>query len=371
MINKKLHIVSFDVPYPADYGGVIDIFYRLKTLHQLGIEITLHVFEYGRKRDPELDKYAKVIYYRRKRSLLHLFSSRPFIVQSRKSKKLLKTLLKDNNPILFEGIHTSWYLEHPQIQSRLTFVRTHNIEHEYYRGLKKNSSFFKFFFFRLEEYKLKKYQTILAKSRHILAINSEDKAHFSSFCKSVFLLPPSVPDIPGSFTIVKRYGLYHGNLSVPENEKAALWIIKVLENVHDQSFPLVIAGKNPGKGLKKVCFNAGVELIANPNDKELERLIQEAQVHLLYTPISSGVKLKLLACINSSGHLLVNNNMIFGLHKEPFFTVADTAKEFKMHFIGMQNSVVEKEEYEIRSTFIHDKFNNEKNCRLIIELMKD
>jgi len=44
---KKLHIVSFDVPYPANYGGVIDVFYKLKALHSLGIEIYFHVFEYG------------------------------------------------------------------------------------------------------------------------------------------------------------------------------------------------------------------------------------------------------------------------------------------------------------------------------------
>lgn len=369
MTNNKLHIVSFDVPFPADYGGVIDIFYRLKTLHQLGKEITLHVFEYGRKRDPELEKYAKVVYYRRKRSIFHLFSSRPFIVQSRKSRKLLHTLLKDNDPILFEGIHTSWYLEHPQIQSRVTLIRMHNIEHEYYRGLKKNSSFFKFFFFRLEEYKLKRYQSILSYCSYILAIKSEDAEHFLKFNKSVIVLPASIPDIEGSFMIVKRYGLYHGNLSVPENEKAALWIINSLEHVHNQDFPIVIAGKNPGKRLKDVCKSSGIELIPNPTESQLDQLVQEAQIHLLYTPIPTGIKLKLLACINSSGHLLVNSNMINGLQAKPFFTIADSSKEFKMHFIGMQNSVVSREEFETRSAFIHDNFNNDRNCRKIVELL--
>ena len=35
----KLHIVSFDVPFPPNYGGVIDVYYKCKHLHQLGIEI--------------------------------------------------------------------------------------------------------------------------------------------------------------------------------------------------------------------------------------------------------------------------------------------------------------------------------------------
>ena len=31
-MNIHLHIVSFNVPLPADYGGIIDVFYRLKSL---------------------------------------------------------------------------------------------------------------------------------------------------------------------------------------------------------------------------------------------------------------------------------------------------------------------------------------------------
>ena len=47
-MNKHLHIVSFDVPYPPDYGGAIDVYYKLKALHEEGIKIYLHCFEYGR-----------------------------------------------------------------------------------------------------------------------------------------------------------------------------------------------------------------------------------------------------------------------------------------------------------------------------------
>ena len=32
MTENHLHIISFDVPYPANYGGVIDVFYRVKAL---------------------------------------------------------------------------------------------------------------------------------------------------------------------------------------------------------------------------------------------------------------------------------------------------------------------------------------------------
>ena len=86
---KHLHIVSFDIPFPADYGGVIDVFYKIKALHELGVVITLHCFEYGeRQPQKELENYCKnVFYYKRTRSILDLLSSQPFIVKSRENKE--------------------------------------------------------------------------------------------------------------------------------------------------------------------------------------------------------------------------------------------------------------------------------------------
>ena len=41
---KNIQIVSFNNPYPPNYGGVIDVFYKIKYLHRLDIEIYLHIF---------------------------------------------------------------------------------------------------------------------------------------------------------------------------------------------------------------------------------------------------------------------------------------------------------------------------------------
>ena len=48
MSEQHLHIVSFDVPWPANYGGVIDVFHRARTLTEMGVKVHLHCFEYGR-----------------------------------------------------------------------------------------------------------------------------------------------------------------------------------------------------------------------------------------------------------------------------------------------------------------------------------
>lgn len=371
MTKQKLHIVSLDVPYPADYGGAIDIFYRIKALHELGFDITLHVFEYGRGKQEELSKFAKVNYYSRNKSFFQLFSTRPFIVQTRRSKALLAHLLQDDSPILFEGIHTTWFLENKEIQRRMTFVRMHNIEHDYYHGLKKNASLFKKLFFHQEAIKLKKYQPILGKAKHLLAIKESDVSILKKFNSSVHFLPASIPDIPGEFTKVKHYSLFHGNLSVPENDAAAKWIIASLKQVLDSTFPFIIAGKNPGKKLQQLCRENDIKLIANPSDEQLDQLIQEAQIHVLYTGVPAGIKLKLLACIHSSGHVLVNKNMLSGDVFNPFVTIANDAKDFKIHYLGLQNTAISEEDFLVRSRFIQSNFNNRKNCTLLSKLLSN
>ena len=71
MSDKHLHIVTHNVPFPANYGGVIDVFQKIKTLHALGVKIYLHCFTYDdRKEQPELNKYCeKVFYYKRNKSI--------------------------------------------------------------------------------------------------------------------------------------------------------------------------------------------------------------------------------------------------------------------------------------------------------------
>ncbi|HQO50135.1 MAG TPA: glycosyltransferase family 1 protein, partial [Bacteroidales bacterium] len=105
--ERHLHIVSFDVPWPANYGGVIDVFYKLRALALKGIKIHLHAFEYGREQAAELEKYCvSVNYYKRDLSKKNLFTNLPYIVSSRNSSELTENLLNDNYPILLEGLHS-------------------------------------------------------------------------------------------------------------------------------------------------------------------------------------------------------------------------------------------------------------------------
>jgi len=62
-LDKHLHIVCLDVPYPPDYGGVFDLYYKIKSLSEAGIKIHLHCFEYGLGKQKELDVYCVEVQY--------------------------------------------------------------------------------------------------------------------------------------------------------------------------------------------------------------------------------------------------------------------------------------------------------------------
>ena len=52
--HMYLHIISFDIPYPANYGGVIVIFNQIKALHEQGVKVILHCYQYG-SRTPQTE----------------------------------------------------------------------------------------------------------------------------------------------------------------------------------------------------------------------------------------------------------------------------------------------------------------------------
>ena len=63
MPDLHLHIISFDIPWPANYGGVIDVFYKAKALSEKGVKVHLHCFQYGRKPNPFLENMFHKFYF--------------------------------------------------------------------------------------------------------------------------------------------------------------------------------------------------------------------------------------------------------------------------------------------------------------------
>lgn len=313
-MHKEIHLIAFNVPYPANYGGVIDVFYKLKALSQNGFKVHLHAFKYGRAEAEELEKLAhKVYYYKRNQSIFTHFSKLPYIVKSREVKILLENLGKDNFPIIFEGIHTTAYLNNPLLNNRLKLIRAHNVEHHYYDNLAKSETvFWKKLFFKIESRKLKKYESILKNASAILSISYKDQEYFQSRYGNSHYLPPfhgneNVESKLGS----GKYAIFHGNLSVAENYEMAEWIIENLTSKSQRQF--LITGSNPIKSLvDKAQKYENVKLISNPSHVEMNKLIQEAHINLLFTNQATGIKLKLINSLYNARFCLCNSKMLEG-----------------------------------------------------------
>ena len=311
---NHLHIVSLDVPYPADYGGVIDIFYKLKALKDLGVMIHLHCFDYGRGVQNMLLEFCESVnYYKRFSGLWYFFKLKPYIVATRSNKQLLTNLLADDYPILFEGLHSCYFLSSPELKNRTKLVRAHNVEHQYYTylsRLERNPMSFRKIFFWLEALKLNRFEKVLNHANSVLAISPLDYQYFASKSANSTLIPAFHPYSqleckPGR----GNFALYHGNLSVGENIGAAIFLItQVFVNLN---YTLVIAGKNPDKRILKAAQNlSNIKIVANPNQQQMSSLLQEAHINILPTSQSTGIKLKLLAALFAGKHCIANSLMV-------------------------------------------------------------
>lgn len=374
MSAKKIHIVSFDVPWPANYGGVIDVFYKVKALFEIGYKIHLHCFVYNRQPHPYLENYCdKISYYERNISKSGLFNTKPYIVVSRKDEALLQNLNADDDPILFEGLHTTYFLCQHKIEPKRTFVRAHNIEHDYYRFLSQSeTNIFKRYYFLSEATKLEHYESVLKDANGIAAISETDFQYFKSkYEQKAFLLPAFHPyDKIISKVGFGKFALYHGNLAVSENQKAALFL--ATEVFSKVNFPLVIAGHHPNLELKKtIANNSKVRLVANPSENEMNELIAEAHVHVLPTFQSSGIKLKLLAALYAGRHLLVNDKMLEGSRiPSNIVNCANTKESFIESIILLEKEAFKESDIKKRVEVLENNFSNMKNATFLDSILQ-
>ncbi len=373
MPEEHLHIISFDVPYPPNYGGVIDIFYKIRALYARGVRVHLHCFEYGRKSAPELEKLCyEVHYYPRMTGWKFAISWKPFIVISRRSPLLIQNLLKDKYPILFEGLHSCYYLADPRIAERFKIYRESNIEHHYYFHLfKAESHLYKKLFFLFESWKLHVFQRQLEYANIMLTVSKDDRIYLSGKFpgKKVEYLPSFHKDdnlniLPGN----GNFALYHGNLGVAENVVAAEFLItKVFRGLNET---LVIAGLNPPERLIRLIRRySNVKIVSNPSDDTIYELIRTAQINVLVTFQTTGLKLKLLNALFSGRFCLVNPEMVAGTELADLCEIGSDAGELKEKLSALMHRSFDGSMLQKRQEKLIKFHSNLKNCDFLLNLL--
>ncbi|MDO5656034.1 MAG: hypothetical protein Q4G27_07845 [Flavobacteriaceae bacterium] len=368
-MSKTIHIVSFDYPYPPNYGGIIDVYYKLKTLRQAGVNIILHYFA-DKKQDSEvINTLCEQVYFYPKKPVINsgVFSDLPLRMVLRSNKSILNNLLKDDFPVFFEGLHSSFISTCPELHGRRMFLRCHNAEAEYAANMANTeTNFVKRKTFEIEAKRTAKFEKKLHHFTGLFVLTEKDKAYFENTNENVKLLPifhqdngVEEPDNLGN------YILFHGNLSVNENIQTAKWIVnEIAPQFWDFNF--IIAGKDPDASFVRECDQQNVTCIANPSQQKMDDLIRDSQIILLKTAVPSGIKLKLVDSLAKGRHIISDENTVVSSGLEKLVHIAnhndEVIKEIRLH---MHEAVDPTQIYE-RNVVFNQLLNNDKNANWLI-----
>ena len=332
----------------------------------------MHCFQYGREEAPELEKLCKkVIYYKRSKYRNPFIGNVPYIVLTRNNEALLENLCKDQAPILFEGMHTTFFLNHSRLKDRIKLVRNHNIEHDYYKNLELvESNYFKKYFFRNESDNLKHYEKILKHASKVLAISPSDNQYLNKKYHNSMLVPAfHAQDGVSSSKGTGKFILYHGNLGVGENNFAALYLVNNVFSKLD--IPCVIAGSNPSDELKKALVKyPHIKLVDNWNNEQIMDAVAKAQINVLPTFQGTGIKLKLLNALYAGRYCLVNTLMVKNTTLEVVCIISENAEGMVLDIKRYWKTPFGEREIEERKTVLDNSiFSNDKNAQLIVEML--
>lgn len=370
-MSEYVHILCLDCPEPADYGGAIDMYYKITSLHSVGKKIILHYFNYKSERNiKELKDLCEEVYsYQRKGFVQSVLSSKPFIVSSRVNRKLIRRLNKDDYPVILEGVHCTGILPHLKSSKKIV-IRVHNDEAIYYQNLyRTETGFLKKAYFKREAKLLYKHQIQLQKHYTLACLSLKDANVFKEKYgfRNVHFLPCFLPWQMLNMKPGKgEFFLYHGNMSVKENEAAAAWLI---ENVFGKlDLPFIIAGKGISKQLEALATNPHIKLINDPSAEELDILIRNAHANVLPSMNATGVKLKLLHALLEGRFCFTNHAGAAGSGLEDVVQTMESAASWMAAIEGSVNNDF-TEQHIIHRRKLLDLYNNQTNAEKLSELL--
>ncbi len=372
-MSNFIHIVCLDAPSPPDYGGAIDMYYKIKSLAEAEKHIILHYFNYNEKRNAgDLQSVcAEVNAYERKSFVQSLSFSQPYIVSSRNNQRLINRLNEDEYPILLEGLHCAGIIPYIRNKKRIV-LRMHNEEASYYQHLfacEKN--ILRKTYFGLESKLISQFQQKIDKQVKLACLSKTDLHLFRNnyHFQNCHFIPCFIPwQQINSKTGQGNYCLYHGNLSVSENVSAALWL---MQNVFSEiPVRFIIAGKSAPEQLFAAAKKYGnVSVISNPSIEQVDELIANAHINVLPSMNSTGVKLKLLHALCRGRFCITNTAGVAGSNIESGVHIANEPGDY----IALINQLMQQDfsvsELQQREMILQI-YNNQINAENLIAIWK-
>jgi hypothetical protein len=132
--------------------------------------------------------------------------------------------------------------------------------------------------------------------------------------------------------------------------------------------PLIVAGRDPSARLIRLVnrYPQGC-LIPNPSQEEMQDLIVKAQIHLLPSFHSTGIKLKLLNALFNGRHCVVNEEALQSSALETACHVAKDAADFRRLIGQLYKQPFTADEVELRKKLLSEQFDNTENAQRLME----
>lgn len=294
----------------------------------------------------------------------------PFVSASRNDPLLASRLLCDNHPVLLEGLHCCYLLKDKRLQDKKMVVRLHNIEHSYYYNLfLSEKNLWKRLFFLVESARLLRFQGVLGRANHLLALSRSDQSYFSSRFQSVSLVPVFHPNTAvSSETGFGEYVLFHGNLSVAENEYALRFLIRKV--FYDLPVPIKVAGRNPSARLCRMIRKyPHIDLIANPSDENLFSMIKQAHVNVCVSFQGTGFKLKLLNALYNGRFCMANQYMLQESSLHSLCYVANDPEAMRTGIRDLMQTPFTGADIDSRAIALKQSYDNQANATQLKQIL--
>lgn len=312
MPKKVLQIVSFDNPYPPIYGGIVEVYNKLKAIHDLGIEVHFHCFTNKiPSHFPELSAIThKIYFYQTTRNSRDFLSLLPFSVLSRTSAELLQNLNIIDAPILFESIKSTYLVHKDLLPNHRKFLRLHNIEYDYFSGLSKSENNpFKKYLYKSEGIKFASYEKVVHKFDKVFALSIFE----NDYAQQKFKNSMYIPVFHGNEHVAQlsehgKFAFYHGDLRMSDNLRSVKTLVNIFRRIPDMKF--LIASSNGEEIVNRMIGSVGnIEFIKLHSHDQLLKLLNDAHMNVMLSYQKSGTKLKLMTSLFNSRHCVINENI--------------------------------------------------------------
>jgi hypothetical protein len=383
-----LHLVCFDLPIPPLYGGTEEVDAKIRVLLDMGVALHVHAFVWPKAmRSGKLpdwhQRVASLRCYPRKWFVSPL-EFRPWSVISRTSAQLFRNISSEPGPVLLEGWQCSDLLRFRALKERVIWVRSHNIESNYYRMQADSASgWIRRIYYILESLRWSMYEQSLPEllrgqqNRGILSICPLETLEWNRKRLPVHYVPAFV-DLNNKFTSSgedsiappeeSSYALYHGRLDIDENIRAVRFLLSQVALPDRVS--LVIAGSRITPSLQKDIVSADyVQLVDSPNPVLMKAWIYHADVHCIPCYGKAGLKLKIIHAMLGKGHVLVSREGVIGMSWADWVTVVDSQADWSKQLQKALNAPLTSEQILARHAWVRQHFDHRENALQMLDLM--